>query len=374
MDTSKHNLLQRIIPVLFAFLMLAGGACVRAQDAEQAVDAALSDLALEEASAEDFALSERTAAEIERQESLFAESIKAIETDWGPYDGRLVEALLGAGRYSLEIGRYDEAAERFARALSVSRVANGLLNPEQIQILELLVESLSGAGDWKEADDRVHLAFYLQGKLLDRRSEQYARAVIDFAQWKLDGIYNADFRLNDNRELMALEEIYSDLLRTDEDSRRNLSNKNTLVSVQKSEWSAQAKLDLLDQIALTHYTIVRVNLNSPPSHLLFPESPYTYQMVCSTVTNSDGTQSRICGQQRVRNPAFTNQQNERWRFKQELVQRSREFNEVVDAMAEMAGTEPDITLVKGVQISARVEELRALHSQLESSMSSLRGW
>ena len=374
MDTSKHNLLQRIIPVLFAFLMLAGGACVRAQDAEQAVDAALSDLALEEASAEDFALSERTAAEIERQESLFAESIKAIETDWGPYDGRLVEALLGAGRYSLEIGRYDEAAERFARALSVSRVANGLLNPEQIQILELLVESLSGAGDWKEADDRVHLAFYLQGKLLDRRSEQYAQAVIDFGQWKLAGIYNADFRLNDNRELMGLEEIYSDLLRTDEDSRRNLSNKNALASVQQSEWGDQTKLDLLDQIALTHYSIVRVNLNSLPSSLLFPEAPYVYQMVCSTVTNSDGTQSRICGQQRVRNPAFSNQQNERWRFRQELVQRGREFNTVIDAMSAMASNDPSLRMSNGALVSERVEEMKAMNAQLESSMSSLRGW
>lgn len=316
-----------------------------------------------------------TSAELAAQRAQFEQAIADIERQGGAYDQRLVESLLGAGRYSLEQEQFSEAAIFLERALSVSRISGGLLNTDQPQILRLLVEALRGAGEWSNADDKAHLALYLQKRLLDPESEDYARAVVEYGEWKLAAVNNSAIRLNDFEELIGLEVLHAELLSDNSDESQSANGSDSLLALQQKQWSGKTRAELLNQIALTRYNLVRVRANAMrDGQLRFAEPQYVYQTVCRVITMRDGSQSQVCSRERVVNPNYWEQQSQRANMRYRVQSDIREFSDALAAMRILEQDEPALILDNGATLTAQIEQLNSVQSELEDSMRVMRFW
>lgn len=314
-------------------------------------------------------------AELAEQRAQFEQAIVDIERQGGAYDQRLVESLMGAGRFSLEQGQFGEAAIFFERALSVSRISGGLLNADQPQILRLLVEALRGAGEWSNADDKAHLALYLQKRLLDPESEDYARAVVEYGEWKLAAVNNSALRLNDFEELIGLEVLYAELLGENSDDSQPANGSDSLLALQQKQWSGKTRAELLNQIALTRYNLVRVRANAMrDGRLRFSEPQYVYQTVCRVLTMQDGSRSQVCSRERVINPNYWEQQSQRANMRYRVQSDIREFADALAAMRILEQDEPSLVLDNGVTLTAQIEQLGSLQAELEKSTNFMRFW
>jgi tetratricopeptide (TPR) repeat protein len=316
-----------------------------------------------------------TSIELADQRAQFERAIVDIERQGGAYDQRLVESLMGAGRFSLEQGQYSEAANLFERALSVSRISGGLLNAEQPQILTLLVEALIGAGDWSNADDKAHLALYLQKRLLDHNSENYALAVVEYGEWKLAAVNNSAIKLNDFEELLGLEVLHAELLSDYPDVSQTLKGSAPLLALQAKQWSPKTRAELLNQIALMRYSFVRVLTNAMRGgRLRFSEPQYVYQNVCRVVTMGDGSRSQVCSRERVINPSYWEQQSERANLRYRMQSDIREFSDALAALRIVEHEESTLNLDNGLTLAEQIDQLGSMQTELEKSINFIRFW
>ncbi len=87
----------------------------------------------------------------------FHEQIEAIESDFGPFDTRLLEPLSALAELEIENGHAEAAAELLRRQLQISRNAFGFEDPRLLAVLDSLIRAEVAQSQWQQAADYLDL-------------------------------------------------------------------------------------------------------------------------------------------------------------------------------------------------------------------------
>ena len=113
--------------------------------------------------------------------------IEELQKDKGVYNARIGELLIQLGLSYKNIGRYDDAMKAFKGSLQNTRINQGLYTPNQIPIIELMIESGIAMGDSEALDDNYNLMYWVIRRnyeendlelipILNRLSDLYLKA------------------------------------------------------------------------------------------------------------------------------------------------------------------------------------------------------
>lgn len=85
----------------------------------------------------------------------FQETLADQESEFGPFDPRLLETLSSIERIYIELGDFDEVKATQLRRLQLIRSTEGLENPAVIPVLEELIRTEIALGNWDEVGDHL---------------------------------------------------------------------------------------------------------------------------------------------------------------------------------------------------------------------------
>lgn len=306
---------------------------------------------------------EQTALDISQQLTRFEENLATLESAAGPYDVSLIEALLDMGRYYMQISQHQSAAEVFERALNITRISDGLLSPQQLPVLEKLIEAHKAAGAWQLADDREHLAYYLNSRLHAPGTQAYADAAVALGEWKmlaLRGNLLGNSALGNIREVENLREIYRLALVSpvgSEMPKQNLPVQN----LSEPAMSKQTLFALLYGKALTEYNLAEYSLRTLPMQMQRPVERYISEYVCTDVVGGNGQVSRSCATVRRENPLYREMEMQRDFYRNRIKSAMVALEDSVDEMHALLATDPALQAPDGIPAQQRLDELTTLH-------------
>lgn len=313
---------------------------------------------LTEAEAMVAAASEEERRRLRETASTLEVRLEELSSEAGLYDLSLVEVQTDLGRVYSDLGDYDKAIEVLTQALHLVRLNSGLYDPQQIRVLEELIEALAAKQDWENVDNYQHLVFSLQKRSYAPDSPQFADAVLTMGQWQLAAPalgrmqgFQMLTQISDIKELYASQLEYA---RAREDLER--------------QWS------LIYASAMADVALARQYLRSDVSEMMVSAQRYVNRTICQNVSDGAGGYTRVCWQQSVPNPDYYYQVNNERRNRLDRARVSlnsarRQLQEILDNNPEFASTHADDTRV-GLENLNR--ELRDL--QRDSRMRMLGVW
>lgn len=119
----------------------------------------------------------------------YEQALEELEFQGGAWSAQIAEELTTLGSLLHQQGDYEESIEIFDRAVHVNRVNHGLYSPEQIPLVEKMVESHVALGQWKEADEQQQYAFYVQNKAYGARDPRMISVFENLARWNVTSFY-----------------------------------------------------------------------------------------------------------------------------------------------------------------------------------------
>lgn len=121
------------------------------------------------------------------------------------YNEELVKPLSLLGRIYHEQKDYPRAAETFAQATQISRVANGLHSGEQLALVHMEIASLKAMGNIVEANSRHEYAFSIASRHYGRFDQQLIPELLKLGTWytQTGDIIGARGRFSDARVLLS---------------------------------------------------------------------------------------------------------------------------------------------------------------------------
>jgi len=297
-------------------------------------------------------LDEQTALEISRQISLYQEKLQTLESEFGPYDASLREVLKDMGRYYLELGQFQSAAQFYERALSITRISDGLYSPAQMEVLTNLISAYKAAGDWQAADDKEHLALHLETRLYEPGSQAYAEAVLAFGEWKLQAVRGNLLQrsaLANMRDIEELQYTYGMAL-------GNGAVPNEGVDPMRG----QTRFDLLYGKAYAEAQLADYSLRSVPMYLERPVERYISEYVCRDVVNAAGQVAQSCGTVRRENPQYRDYEMQRQMYRDRIQISVTSLQRTIEDLQALVDSTPYLQNMNDGAAAARIEELRTL--------------
>src|SRR5690606_37136819 len=82
-------------------------------------------------------------------------SIADIQSEYGPYDERLIAPLENLTRVLLEAGNHEDALTALEQQSQVYRVNDGLYTARQIPVIETRLKTYAETGDWARLSDTL---------------------------------------------------------------------------------------------------------------------------------------------------------------------------------------------------------------------------
>ena len=126
---------------------------------------------------------ERVAGVHDSSETHFLRAIEIIRSTDGTYSEALMKPLLGLGSNYQDRGDYLEARVVFEEARTVNRRIFGLLNEEQIEILDLISQTLSSMNLFVEAHEKQLEGLRLMERKHGEDTIEVLPAIYKYAQW-----------------------------------------------------------------------------------------------------------------------------------------------------------------------------------------------
>lgn len=301
-------------------------------------------------------LDEQTALQISRQISLYQENMVALESELGPYDPSLIEVLKDMGRYHLELGQFQAAAQHLERALSITRISDGLYSPSQIEVLVQLISAYKAAGDWQAADDKEHLALHIEKRLYEPGSQAYAAAVLAFGEWKLQVVRGNLLQRSSSANMRDIEELqYSYALALGDGSTLSESAQPMLV---------QTRFDLLYGKAYAEAQLADYSMRSVPMGLDRPVARYVSEYVCRDVVSANGQVTQSCGQVRRENPRYREYEMQKQLYRDRIQYAVNATQKTIEELQSLVDSTPFLQTMNDGAASARLEELRTLQANI----------
>lgn len=85
----------------------------------------------------------------------YQQTIDQLQSEFGPYDQRLIEPLSGMSQALIEAGNHGAALPLLDQQLQIHRIDNGLYSTEQIPVIQTLLHLHSAAGQWSDITDTL---------------------------------------------------------------------------------------------------------------------------------------------------------------------------------------------------------------------------
>ena len=134
----------------------------------------------------------------EPSEQNFLRGVDVMRDAGGPFNDTVIDALVGLGiNYRLR-GDYFEALTIFEEARTVSRRVNGLMNEQQIDILDQLTNTMFSMKRYAEADQYQRTALHLMERVHGTETVEVLPAIYKYARW-----LRLSFRYQEERDQYA---------------------------------------------------------------------------------------------------------------------------------------------------------------------------
>lgn len=136
-------------------------------------------------------LSPRQQAYLQRLEKIedFDQVLEDLEIEGGAWSVQIAEELADLGNLLQAQGHYEESIEVLDRAVHINRVNNGLFSPNQVPLINKVVQNHVALGQWAEADDRQQYAFYVQTRAYSIDDPRMIDVFDNLARWNIATFY-----------------------------------------------------------------------------------------------------------------------------------------------------------------------------------------
>ena len=141
--------------------------------------------------------------------------IEDMESEYGPFDNRLLEPLASIIDFYTDQGDFEEVAEIQIRQLSIMRTNLGFENPELIPVVRRMIEVQQALGNWDAVSDNLEHIRFLVASNFGTQSEELLLAMENQAQWLLTNFYLGEQRRQSDNFLDA-RDLYRDIYRLSE--------------------------------------------------------------------------------------------------------------------------------------------------------------
>lgn len=296
------------------------------------------------------------AREVSARVTLFEQEVRTIESELGPYDANLVEVLSDLGRFYLELGQFQSAAQSFERALNITRISDGLYSVGQLEVLGHLINAYKAAGEWDEADDKEHLALHLSTRIYEPGTQAYADAALAFGEWKIQAVRGNLMErsaLANMRDIEMLQDVYAVALGSDQEA----LNANSGMRV-------QTRFDLLYAKAYAEAQSADYALHAIPYSLQRPVQRYVSEYVCRDVVSATGQVSQSCGTVRRENPQYREYEMQRQFYRDRIQITVTSLDRSIDALQSLLDTQPALQSSNEGAGPARLAELRTMQTNI----------
>jgi tetratricopeptide (TPR) repeat protein len=116
-------------------------------------------------------------------ERAYARALQIVEEQQGAASRRLLTPLRGLALTYQAGGRKDAAAPLLERAIAISRRSDGLFNPEQLDLIDPLIDSYVSVGRLLDADEMHQYAFRLNERRYGPGSPRLVPSLTRLATW-----------------------------------------------------------------------------------------------------------------------------------------------------------------------------------------------
>ncbi|NKB33800.1 MAG: hypothetical protein GKR91_11945 [Pseudomonadales bacterium] len=162
--------------------------------------------ALSGGQANSVATSNETLADLQRYQT----QLEEYESEFGPFDNRLLEPLGSILNIYAEQGNFEQVVELQTRQLSIMRTSLGFENPELIPVVRNMIEVQQVLGNWEAVSDHLEHIRFLVATNYGTQSEELLHAMDAQAQWLLAGFYLGEERRQSDNFLDA-RDLYRDM-------------------------------------------------------------------------------------------------------------------------------------------------------------------
>lgn len=115
----------------------------------------------------------------------YSAAVATTETAGGVWDVSLVEQLAALGELQQAQGDHIAALQSLDRAMHISRINSGLHTPDQVPIVEDMIESYSTLGQWNDADLYHDYLFYIQQRAYGSTDPRIIPVLEKMGQWNM---------------------------------------------------------------------------------------------------------------------------------------------------------------------------------------------
>lgn len=112
-------------------------------------------------------------------------TLHQYETDFGVYDRRVGEQLLGLGMAYATQGRHREAVTALRRSLNIMRINDGLNTPAQLPILEAIISQNEALRDWNALDRNYDYLYWVERRNYGDGDVRLLPVMERLGHWKL---------------------------------------------------------------------------------------------------------------------------------------------------------------------------------------------
>lgn len=136
-------------------------------------------------------LSPRQRAYLQRLEEIgdFDQILEDLEIEGGAWSVQIAQELAELGELLQAQGKYKESIDVLDRAVHINRVNNGLFSPNQVPLIQKVVDAHIALGQWDEADDRQQYAFYVQTRAYTIGDPRMIEVFDNLARWNIASFY-----------------------------------------------------------------------------------------------------------------------------------------------------------------------------------------
>ena len=133
-----------------------------------------------------FAVEETTGREPDAAVAAYREQIEQHRRHFGTQDYALTESYVALAFAERRSDDHAAAADSFARALFLERVHKGLEHPDQIPLIERLVESNRMRAAWPEVADNLRLLEWVNRRGREHDDPAYLETLHQLALWHFE--------------------------------------------------------------------------------------------------------------------------------------------------------------------------------------------
>ena len=138
--------------------------------------------------------------------------IAQMESSEGVFSYELVPELIGLGLATQEQSDHSESSDAFLRAFQIVRVNDGLYSTKQLPILDLLIESNSALGKWKQVADNYDMMYWLYRRNYEENDPRQLQALKRLRRWYMES-YNKDTGRSLEQLFANSEKLYEQAIR-----------------------------------------------------------------------------------------------------------------------------------------------------------------